>query len=414
MPKNLNLGNNISTLANAVSNSVASKITQWGNAPVGSSMKRRNGRRSSTRNARKRRTRRARSGRISQTTGMKFNTLAITPSASETTRGRDSLGYVDLIPSSVYYLNDHSYDAGMYLHRYTLNPTAPETFQRAPNIAENFQKYKLNGISVDFVPIMGAAQEGTVVLAIAADPTMELPHTWNEISSMAGAVKGTVAKEFTATFSPSLFNKVSPEKSVKELSSTDPEDDDILYTFGQLIVATTGNTTANPVRVGTLYISYNFTFTNPIVGANADAKCQLVQWSSLTIDEAVDIDDADVNVGRKLVCSLRNQTPYGYTGGVYLERRNPRLGLYLFLNGTQTSTWNSSDLGCKTSESGNGGINDIVTLTPLKNNKVDSSFGYKVYYIPPGPRFFLIDVHSSTVTNVNALFVPARFNTSWI
>jgi len=389
-------------LLTSATNAVAKKMDNWGNAPPNI----RNRRPKQKRKPRQQRRGGYKGGSITVPVPLKGNSARSTAPVAEKARGKDVLTDIALMSSATYYLGDTTYEKGMQLYQFTLNPTSIQTFSRVPNIAENFQKYKLNRLAVQYQPQAGFAQVGEMVIVLSPDPTKELPHTWDEFVAMSGATVNSVSQQLDKVFNNNDLNHSPTEKMVTLADTDEPEDDSVLHSYGRLFIATRGNTTTNIVKCGTVAIEYGFDFKSTNVQPKKP-NVTVARWPTTTTYH-LSFSEATQVQGYPLIYDRPGSVVY-YSTGPWLVNRDHRRSMIICLSGVNTGAWNAADLNIYTSVMGSALDDDAIALVPFFSHDVVASRGTRWFFIPASTHFFAIHVAYAAVSTITALFFRCSF-----
>lgn len=88
---------------------------------------------------------------------------------------------------------------------YSINPGLPTVFPWLSGIANNFEKYKINSMRIDFVSIAATSERGRVTLACDYDVLDSVPNDKVEMFQIAGASESNVWSTESLTIKPSVI-----------------------------------------------------------------------------------------------------------------------------------------------------------------------------------------------------------------
>lgn len=177
---------------------------------------------------------------------------------------------------------------------YSVNPAETDTFARIPTIAREYQKYKVHKMTLDFVPVKGSAQTGTVCIGLSANPQTPNPEDMTAMQGLYGSVNGPVNVPCSVPFPPSFYSKVMAQYQVKQNQTPLEEDDNPLTSVGRVYVATEGCGEQQSVIVGRLSVTYSITFYDPILEPGGSTCSEIATFTEP--DESGDIPAFEHNL----------------------------------------------------------------------------------------------------------------------
>lgn len=147
-----------------------------------------------------------------------------------------------------------------------LNPGIAAGFPWLSATAKNYESYRFNKLSIEYIPICPTTTPGKVSMLIDYDALDDPPSNSIQLQNSAGAISGQLWAPAILTATPEQMNKGFTSKYVR--STTIPPNADLkTYDAGNLYVAVEGNSTA--LSVGDLYIKYSVTLLTPQLGLSA-------------------------------------------------------------------------------------------------------------------------------------------------
>lgn len=158
---------------------------------------------------------------------------------------------------------------------YPVNIAEPVSFPRASQVAGQYQKYRINSLSLSYVSRLPSTTTGMIAMALQADPTAPDPTTLNEVCNLAGSVTDTIYQSLSVPLPASLQAALGKDYLIKVQASPQPISDSPLNTAARLVIVTDG--VADGTNIGQILVRYSVTFSDPRVnpdGATASAVFQ--------------------------------------------------------------------------------------------------------------------------------------------
>jgi len=159
-----------------------------------------------------------------------------------------------------------------------LNPGLSSTYPWLANIAQNYESYLQNGLSVEFQTSKPTSAAGSVALAIDFDANDSAPLSKQQLMTYHGAVRTPVWSECTLRADPVDLKKFGQQRFVR---SGTVVGDIKTYDIGNLIVATVGM--ADNSVVGELYLCYDVELDTPQSEPSGGVSCKLTATGSIAL-----------------------------------------------------------------------------------------------------------------------------------
>jgi len=137
---------------------------------------------------------------------------------------------------------------------YAVQPGISETFPWLHGIANNFEKYKIKSMTLEFINVSATSERGRVTLAFDHDPLDSNPIDKVQLFSYKGAVEGAV-------WAPLKLRVPVPNKEYFTRNGIVTGTDLKTYDIGKFVVGTSNN--ADAAIIGELFVSYEIELSVP-------------------------------------------------------------------------------------------------------------------------------------------------------
>jgi len=166
---------------------------------------------------------------------------------------------------------------------FTVQPGLAASFPWLSGIANNFEKYRVKSMSMQYINVAATDERGRITIAFDRDPLDADPETKADLFSYKGATEGSVWTGTTLSVpgGPDLFTRNGT------VTGTDLK----TYDYGKFLVGVSN--TADTAVVGELFINYEIELTIP-----QPATCPAVTITSGgTVSKTAIFGDAPTTVG---------------------------------------------------------------------------------------------------------------------
>jgi len=188
---------------------------------------------------------------------------------------------------------------------YQVQPGLNVSFPWLSGIANNFEKYRVKSLVLEYINVSATSERGRVTMAFDADPLDEDPAGKVDLFSYKGAVEGSV-------WSPLRLVIPCENKDYFTRDGTISGTDLKTYDMGKLIVG--ASNTADTSVIGELFLSYEIELTIP-----QPTTCPSVRINSGgTVDKNNPFGDAPVVQAGNMPITVLNNTITFDAPGHYL------------------------------------------------------------------------------------------------
>lgn len=161
-------------------------------------------------------------------------------------------------------------DGSMHEHYLEANPGLYSSFPWLSAIAQRFESYTFQSLSLEYVPMCGTNSSGVVMMAPDYDVSDWMPEDVISISSYPGCVRSSLWSPCRMDCDPRCLQKMVKERYVRSDSIADV--DLKLYDAACLYVYTYGHNAA--ITAGSIWASYDVILRTPSMDTSvADEDC---------------------------------------------------------------------------------------------------------------------------------------------
>lgn len=161
-------------------------------------------------------------------------------------------------------------NAGFSTWSYSVNPCEDDSFPRLAQLAKLYQKYTCESISYEYIPSVPTDCQGSMGVAVQADPMSGLTGSFEEFMSLNGAMSAPVWQAAAVSVPRELMAQTARQMVCKQNLTPQQQDEDRLTTMCRLSVALNNipSTSVN-TTFGTIKVHYRFTFRDPKLNVSA-------------------------------------------------------------------------------------------------------------------------------------------------
>jgi hypothetical protein len=150
---------------------------------------------------------------------------------------------------------------------WSVNPGDQSMFRWLSGVARNFETYKFNSLSFQFVSYVGSNSNGRMILAFDPDAADSAPPDEPSMFNNKLSSAGSCWTGFNLICHRSDISKVMRERYIRQGSAPPPNTDVKTYDCGVFYQGSIGGSGTN---VGELYVSYDVTLFTPQAFNDAD------------------------------------------------------------------------------------------------------------------------------------------------
>jgi hypothetical protein len=129
-------------------------------------------------------------------------------------------------------------------------------------LATNYEAYLFRNLAFQYMPMVGTQTPGAIMLAVDYDVMDPKPTEKVSFMQTHGAIRVSAWDSSTLVCDSKDLSKL-PQRYTRKTNPFSGNGDQKTYDVGQLMLAYTGFTVANPTVVGELYVSYDIELITP-------------------------------------------------------------------------------------------------------------------------------------------------------
>lgn len=149
------------------------------------------------------------------------------------------------------------------LHTFVLNPGNSKLFPWLSAMAQSWEHYRFERVSIEFQPIVGTSANGLIALAPDYNLVEPVPTSMPDLMVTPGAARSQTFIPMKMHVDAKRMNLVTPWKYITH--EGEYQDQPALYDSALIQLAVEGADTHDGVLVGNLFISYEVAFMTPQV-----------------------------------------------------------------------------------------------------------------------------------------------------
>jgi len=157
---------------------------------------------------------------------------------------------------------DAAYAGEFVMAKFKLIPNESGTFCSLSQFAGQYQKFKLNSLKVDWVPVTSTSATGQIALNVVPDLNIRQMYSIAELATSGSGTTNSIWQNATYGMDTGNFAPLPTGGIIGDAPLTPTTDADRFTGYGTLLIGYEG--VPKSTQLGTVYITYDITLLDPI------------------------------------------------------------------------------------------------------------------------------------------------------